>query len=374
MTNSEIMKPNTLEEINQLPTILTILDMIAGEEEGFRQIEEKHQYFISYAGSEDKFELLSETPDEPCVLRPFSYCFNSYFRGQYEYFDDCVPTIYRIKVENSQNKKKDSIDQFIHRLRSSEFELLLRTHPFVKSVFNEGINLKDIGEIKLKVNYLGLAQHYELETDMLDFTNDKWVAAFFATNRKVGDRYSPIDSGSYGVVYRYCPPPEYFLRMNDDSKPDEKFSIIGLQPFKRPGEQKGFALKMENGENLNQIRGIQKFFFRHDKLAAEIIHNRMNQGNNLFPFDEIEALAQKIKGSKKISINAFKLAFEKYPVPQMDEIKLQEACIDKGIKFVNYPIVRFSKDTEKNFIKYWKNGGEKEFFSKIVFRRTLSVG
>lgn len=269
-------------------------------------------------------------------------------------------------------KEKDNIDRFIDCLRSSEFELLLRNHPFVKLIYNEGIVFENSGKdvlVSLKVGYLDLAQHYKLETDMLDFTNDKWVAAFFATCRKENGRYIPMDSKGYGVVYRYSLPYKYFLPGKDNSIQGKKFSVIGLQPFKRPGEQKGFTLKIEEDENLNNVKGIKKYLFRHDKLAAEIIYNRMNQGKNLFLYDELEELAKKIKNSKKISNHAFELACKKYTVEQMNEEKLREACIGKGFKIVNYPIARFSRDIKKNFLKNWKKNGEKEFFSKIVYRQ-----
>ncbi len=353
----------TPEKIKQLPTILHILDMIAGEEERLRN--NVRWNLLSNLGAEDKFEIKSETPNGPCVLQPTSSCFNSYFRGQPQYYEDCIPTIFR-------NKEKDNIDRFIDRIRSSEFELLLQTHPFVQLIYNEGIVFKNFGKdvlVSLKVDYLGLAQHYELDTDMLDFTNDKWVAAFFATCIKKNNRYIPMDSEGYGIIYRYSLTPEHFLPEKHNSIKSKKISVIGLQPFKRPGEQKGFALKIEEGENLNNVSGIQKYLFRHDKLAAEIIYNRMNQGENLFPYDELEELAKKIKSSKRISNNAFELACKKYPVEQMNEEKLREVCIGKGIKFVNCPVVRFSKDIKRNFLTDWKKKGEREFFSKIVHKQ-----
>lgn len=363
------MKTMIPEESKQLPTILHILDMIACEEESLRN--NLKWNFLSDMGAEDKFEIKAETPNGLCVLQPTSSCFNSYFRGQAKYYEDCLPTLYRVS-------KKDKIDRFIDRLRSSEFELLLQTHPFVKLIYNEGIVFKNFGKdvlVSLKVNYLGLAQHYGLDTDIFDFTNDKWVAAFFATckydNDNDNDKYIPMDSKGDGVIYRYRLPPECFLPGKDNLIKGKKISVIGLQPFKRPGVQKGFALKMEEGENLNNVRGIKKYLFRHDKLAAEIIHNRMNQGNNLFPCDELEKLAKKIKKSKKISNNAFELAYKKYIVEQVNEEKLREACIVKGIEFVNCPIADFSKNIKKNFLKYWKKNGEKEFFSKIVYRQLL---
>lgn len=359
----------TKEEINKLPTILKILDQIAAEEEGLRN--DYRWSFLSNLGAEDKFEIYPESPDGPCVLKPTTSCINSYFRGQTLYHEDCCPTLYR-------NKKKDNIDRFIDRLRTSEFELLIQKHPFVKLIYEQGIRFRNFGEdacVKLKVDSLGLAQHYELETDLIDLTSDKWVAAFFASCINKNGRYIPIDElkdkASFGVIYRYTLPPEQYLSAHEKLNYKQKFSIIGLQPFNRPGEQRGFALQLDEGENLNTVRGIEKYHFRHDKLAAEIIYNRMNQGKDLFPYDELEELAKKIKCSKKISNDAFKLAFEKYSVSGMDEELVRDACIRKSIKFVNYPVVSFSKGLEKKFLKNWEKIGELEFYSKIVYKPVI---
>lgn len=359
-----MMNSMTSEEVKKLPTILHILDTISGEEERLRN-DPRWGPLLSNIGVEDKFEIYRETPNGPCALLPTSSCFNSFFRGQYEYYENCCPTIYRNK------DKKDKIDLFISRLRSTEFELLLRTHPFVKLIFENGFTLNNLGKdiwVSLKVDYLGLAQHYELDTDMLDFTNNKWVAAFFAVCKKENGKYVPMDSDEYGVFYRYSMTPEQFLIENGDFIPEKKFSIIGLQPFKRPGEQKGFALKMEEGENLNYIKGIQKYFFRHDKMAAEIILNRMNKSKSLFPDDELELFAKKIKESRKLSIEAFKLTLKNYPMENMNEEMLKKACIERNVKLTNYPVVKFNNDIKKTFLNYWKKGGEMDFISKIVYR------
>ena len=85
----------TPEKIKQFPTILYILDMIAGEEERLRN--NVRWNLLSNLWAEDKFEIKPETPNGPCVLQPTSSCFNAYFRGQTQYYEDCIPTIFRNK-------------------------------------------------------------------------------------------------------------------------------------------------------------------------------------------------------------------------------------------------------------------------------------
>lgn len=351
----------TPEEIQKLPTILSILDRIADVEERLRN-DKRWGPLLSDIGAEDKFEIRAETPDGPYGLHPTSSTVNRFFRGQTGFHNKCMPTLYRA----TKSGGRDEVDIFIDRIRSAEFELLLKTHPFVKYVFQKGINILSNGTaIPIKVDFLGLAQHYELKTDLLDFTNDKWVAAFFATSAKVNGRYVPMESKGYGVLYSYTIMPPW----GENVDPNQKFTVIGLQPFPRPGEQRAYALKLEATEDLNDQCGVKKYFFRHNYQAGEVIYNRMNQGEILFPVDALEKKAAKIKRARKLSKTAFRLACANYPLEGLNDQALMQACVDKGIVFVDSPTVGFSRSLEDAFWKRWDNGGEAEFLSKLVYRR-----
>jgi tetratricopeptide (TPR) repeat protein len=177
---NEDVTENELTQEQKPPTILDILDDIAREEEDVRS-EPILGFVWSDFGGEEKFKICEERPGGPYVLRPTAPVPISYYRGQVAFHEPCVPTLYRPK---DNGEKKDDVDIFIERLRAIEFELLLQGHPFVKEVYDKGVNVTCMGEQKtvpLKVSYPGLAQHYGLQTDMIDFTSDKWVAAFLAT-------------------------------------------------------------------------------------------------------------------------------------------------------------------------------------------------
>ena len=195
------------EQVDSLPTLLDILDKISEAEESFRN--NKRWGILSNLGMEDKFEIVPISPKGTCILRPTFYSYNKYFRGQTAFYQNCTPSIFRKDEDN----KRDSIDIFIDRLRSCEFELLLKTHPVVKKL-NKGIRIDKLGlDLSIKVDYKGLAQHYELNTNMIDFTNNKWVAAFFAACKKKDDKYIPIDpkeddNEEIGVFYTYSQPPD----------------------------------------------------------------------------------------------------------------------------------------------------------------------
>lgn len=353
------------EDIKRLPTILEILDTIASEEEWLRN-ELIYGFLLSNQGAEDKYEVFPEAPDGPAVLKPTSSGFNSFFRGQTSYYENCVPTLFR------PDEKKDPIDRFIDVVRSCEFELLISTHPFVNYVYKKGINITlpdhSIVTLPLKVDGEGIAEHYGFRTTRLDFTNDKWVAAFFAVCENVNGVYQPVTNSKCGVFYRYSQPPKDFTFSKHPSFRPSKLSVIGLQPFARPGEQKAFTLQMDSHENLNSYPGVQKYEFRHDDLASEIVFSRLNGGKDLFPPDKIENYAQRIQKSKKLSSDALICAMKRYDMNGLSKDDLIKLCLETGIKIVPYRVFRFPRNLEKTFLKDWRKDGEKDFYSKIVYR------
>ncbi len=354
-----------------LPTILDILEDIAREEERTRS-EPILGLVWSDIGGEEKFKICEERPGGPYVLRPTAPLLISYYRGQVAFHEPCVPTLYRPK---DNGEKKDDFDIFIERLRAIEFELLLQDHPFVKEVYDKGVNVTCMGEQKtvpLKVSYPGLAQHYGLETDMIDFTSDKWVAAFFATNQYSSQGYKPVNDGDCGVMYRYQSVPESPEKLSDPNY-NPRFETVGLQPFSRPGEQRAFALRLDVGENMNDMPSVQLKFFRHNQAEAKIILSRMNQGNSLFPPDELIPLANKIRETKKISTKAFDLAWQRHPISGIDKNNVMDAMRQKNIKICNHKVFRLPKDIDRRFKYYWQKEGANMFYDKIVSRACFSL-
>ena len=87
------------------------------------------------------------------------------YRGQDKEYDSvkCLPTLYR------GNPTDEEI--FLERMRFIEFKKLLNSHPIVSGFYmRHGFN----------IDYEGLAQHYGLKTEVLDFTDDLDTALFFA--------------------------------------------------------------------------------------------------------------------------------------------------------------------------------------------------
>ena len=96
------------------------------------------------------------------VLIPTSLDTAFLFRGQRKIWHKCLPTLYRTELTED--------DYIIERLRTIELINVLKSYPQVK----------DFERQNIKVDFLGLAQHYGMKTEVLDLTNSLDVALFFA--------------------------------------------------------------------------------------------------------------------------------------------------------------------------------------------------
>lgn len=197
-----------------------------------RFYERSRAYFYKehpqFAIPKEKFEIVKLSHGKGFILLPTALDYGVLYRGQGSYFNPCLPTLYR--------KPTSELDIIINQVRIAEFRLLLEQY---------GVTQKFI-ENHLNVDYVGLAQHYGLDTDVLDFTSDIGIALFFAMcdYDPSTDSYKPKDKPGDYVGYVYA------ILTNARSKRlkdmafttfSDKVRAIGLQPFKRPGRQKGFS-------------------------------------------------------------------------------------------------------------------------------------
>ncbi len=113
------------------------------------------------------------------------------YRGQPEEYTPCFPTLGRMKKPE---------DQLLALCRNAAFEDVIGEHPYVRITEQTTF----MGH-PLRVDKQGLAQHYGLATDLLDFTSNFEIAAFFATCRWKPDakKYTPVIKTEVpGVIYR----------------------------------------------------------------------------------------------------------------------------------------------------------------------------
>lgn len=300
----------------------------------------------------DSFEIVINKEGYK-VLLP---CINKYpylFRGQGKEYNPCYPSLYR----NSRPR----IDLFIERLRYIEFVELLKTHPIIQDYFIPN---------NYSIDYLGLAQHYGLQTEVLDLTNDIDIALFFAMcpYDRENDRYTYLtdDDEHIGILYIVNPIISESIKDGDISFFNGKISVIGLQPFERPGAQRGFSIHLKINENFNGI----KYTFRYSKKESLFYYNKYDKGEKLWVKDILADKVKNIAKKTKFHTDIFKLAHKLYPMGKNTAKNVKRKINDLGISISkNNLITKFSDEERKNIKKYWETK-QSTIFEKSLVKRS----
>lgn len=226
------------------------------------------------------------------VLIPATTDLAFLFRGQGAFYRQCLPTLLR--------REWDPLDLFIERMRVVEFELMLQHYPAVQYFSHE----------HLMVDYVGLAQHYGLLTEVLDLTSDVHTALFFAMcdYDAVNDCYSAKKDDKEYIGYLYAYPAVASAMQNNGSafgrflKGDLR--VIGLQPFIRPGAQRGFSLHISKD---NPFKGYL-YSFSYTKEDSERYLDKMINDRQLWAKDFIAEKTKLIRTTTRFSFDALALA------------------------------------------------------------------
>lgn len=226
------------------------------------------------------------------VLIPTALDYSFLFRGQTDFYEECLPTLYR--------KAKTVEELLLDRLRICEFEDYLRQFPQVK----------DFERLNFKIDYIGLAQHYGLRTEVIDLTSSLNVALFFAMCNMSNDgkTFYPQQEDKEYIGYIYAVKTFDFEREEISSLFDGKLSVIGMQPFYRPGNQRGFGLHLEKGETMTGLL----YSFSYTKQDSEAIFDYFLKGDILWHEDEISRVAREIKDANIFSFHALDKCFRRY--------------------------------------------------------------
>lgn len=315
-----------------------------------------------FSPPEGKFEIVSNKSvgDDSLYLMPVAKSYAYLFRGQGEFHNPCLPTFYR-------NKEWTNEDVFINRIRIEEFWLMLQQYPHVRYFIDLGLN----------VDYVGLAQHYGLKTDVLDLTSSLKVALFFAMCDYVKDTdsYKPKldDSMTYiGYLYAYPFINELIPNNNEQRLRQLRVMPIGLQPFRRPGDQRGFSIHLENGKNF--VAPI--FSFEYTAKESQEIYE---QFKSVLVEDELSKRTKIIANTKSFSIDAIKITAARYGYKilgrkttvtrAIDILKKHKLSILRG-----NPSWNLSREERIRIYEDYKKHGAKELVSSIVQRAQLSDG
>lgn len=365
----------TMETLSSYPTILDILkDVVEGEER-----EQLHKMPLDRGVCRDigydltrvgrYFLLRSDALGFP-VLMPTSRTPFTLYRGQNHYYEPCKPSLNRFKEELPKERLKSY-------LQTAEMIMVMRTHPVIRFIEENPIQVGRLGKCHLAVMYDGLAQHYGINTCYLDLTNDIWTAAFFAATKSSDNiTYHPytIDESTqfddtYGVLYR---------RVSDCNSPNVERDLtevlpIGLQYFNRPGRQCAFVRGMSETEDFNTLPQWQRIFFRHDNAASRLIHTLSQFGRKYMPDDAFADVVKSIINQYRVSIHSVELAKRIY-FPGKNIEQLCEEVESIGFEITPNLNSSFPAELLQRDWDLWNAGGKERYMNSILIHPVIRMG
>lgn len=308
----------------------------------------------------NKFEKV-RNKDGKYILLPTSIDNSFVFRGQTKFHKECRPTLYR-KTED--NKEITLEEELIERLRCCEFEVYLKQLPQVA----------DFEQRRFNIDFLGLSQHYGLKTDVIDLTNSLDVAMFFAMcNMSVdGKTFYPQKEEKNYIGYIYAVGTTEFAEGASDitSLFDGRLSAIGMQPFYRPGNQRGFGLHLKKDETMTGLL----YSFSYTKADSERIYEFFSNGDVLWHEDEISRVAREIKGTLTFSYAAMNLCFKRYYKKSHREHNLMKTrLMAKGCTFQKHSLWEIGTKHLLTLKQNYEKAGGFEGMNDIV-QRTMVDG
>lgn len=249
-----------------------------------------YQEYPQFKPKRGQFEKVKAEGKDGYILLPTSLDYGVLYRGQGSYYGRCLPSLYRQQMTNDE--------LFVERVRIAEFRLFLEQFE-VTQRFEQNHFL---------VAYVGLAQHYGLKTDVLDVTNNIDVAMFFAMcdYDRDTDSYKPkFEEKPYiGYLYAVLANNDTHNQSNPFGVYSDRLNVIGLQPFKRPGRQNGFACHVGSEGKLNGYL----YSFRYTKDDSIGIFNHFRGGEYLWCKDDVVDVAKVIADTTTFSSEAVRLA------------------------------------------------------------------
>ncbi len=255
--------------------------------------------------------------------------FTPLFRGQNTFYKQCYPSLFR---------KEWSIPD--------ELERLVQIEDF-KAILDDNPEIQDMLKSELQVNYDGLAQHYGIETNIIDLTNSFGVAAFFATSDydSLTGLYKPIEeTHRQGVIY-FLPLGIFSNFTQSFGNDDDDYAIwpIGLEALPRPGEQRGFGAHMKKGVDFNTIAPC-RFFFRQNKISSLKCQEGFRWGAMLFPWDPMVEKVNNIRKYRIYGKDSVRKVIESRPDLHLDEVKAMDILTKKGCILVETTPFKYTQD------------------------------
>lgn len=299
------------DDYSKLPTIGQLLQLI---KELKKRIPVRHLMPYDRPVEGDNLFILSKTSTGLFTLKPNI---------------TKQPFLYYGISGNGENIKTswgclNSTERYIWQLKRLEFQHVMWTHPLYKFLFN-GLIDEDFRIVNPYGNNLafGFPMPYMPLTSSLD------TAVFFATHQK-------SDSGVWNIIEEKNSEGRenigviFLLELGLKFPMMQGLSTIGKQAFKRPGNQKMFAISLNDNENFDENTFVRGFTFRQDEKESKKLSDKLNNGTNLFPDELIAKKAEKIKESNSVSELTLNLFLQTKNEEEKNYIRyvLDASCFD----------------------------------------------
>jgi len=165
--------------------------------------------------------------------------------------------------------------------------------------------------VRYKVDFEAIAQHYGYPTQMLDLTRSRDVAMFFATHHIHEDSRPEPALGCRAVLYTI----DLKRFIKNRANTDGDFAPIGLCPLPRPAAQIAFGVKLEQSEDFDLVPGVKKETITVTPELAGHYAGLFDDGRKLFPADPFEDQIKTLRGNGKVSIGALRTAMNGGRIP-----------------------------------------------------------
>lgn len=205
----------------------------------------------------------------------------------------CVPTMFRAGASG--------VDRCFAIAKGFELSTLIDHHPATKA-----LSKSRIGDLSFEFNIQAIAQHYGFKTGLMDFSRSRNVAMFFATCRHdpATDTYTPLQEGT-AVLYTAG-----LKQLIDHRKGSAAFLPLGLEPLPRPEAQRALAVRLNPGENLNDMPWVTCQTVEITPELSQHYFDMFDGGAKLFPGNPFDDHVRSIRDSKFLPLEV--LAYGMY--------------------------------------------------------------